>query len=83
MDNSSQYESDRLIKSGKNLGRINENTNSGIFSMVLMYIFLHLGIYPLSPLHHLLSVASRVINPALKTVLSFTTQTTASTCLNQ
>lgn len=39
MDSSSQYKSDTLIKSGMNLGRINENTNSGIFSTVLKCIF--------------------------------------------
>lgn len=80
-DNSSQCELDTPIKSGNNLGQIDENTNLGIFSTVLMYIFSQSWHIPPSPLHHLLCVAPRAINPALKAALSFTTQTTASTCL--
>lgn len=83
MDNSSQHGLCVLTESQRNLGRTNKNINSGIFSTTLMYIFLSLGIHTLSPPHHALYVAPRAINPGLKTAISFTTQTTASTCLNK
>lgn len=82
-DSSSQHGLCELIKSQRKLGRTNENINPGIFSTTLMYIFLSFGIYPLSPPHHPLYVAPRAINPVLKTAISFTIQTTASTCLHK
>lgn len=80
---SSQHGLCELIKSQRKLGRTNENINPGIFSTTLMYIFLSFDIYPLSPPHHPLYVAPRAINPVLKTAISFTIQTTASTGLNK